>query len=195
VKVDNTFYPVGSWEQAADSTVKEIYDLAFSDGLTDINVMVKMMRHKLDDMINMTGGLKDTTSPVVEYAARQMWAFLARHALIILSKTGNRPDPELLVELFVSKQRDYGSENIAKFGTAGLLIRIHDKIARLENIMDRSSGNFNTAVQVNAVAGETIIDTLHDVVGYATIALMWLKIDVNGNRAFMYPLAESNGTS
>jgi len=195
VKVDNTFYPVGSWEQAADSTVKEIYDLAFSDGLTDINVMVNMMRHKLDDMINMTGGLKDTTSPVVEYAARQMWAFLARHALIILSKTGNRPDPELLVELFVSKQRDYGSENIAKFGTAGLLIRIHDKIARLENIMDRSSGNFNTAVQVNAVAGETIIDTLHDVVGYATIALMWLKIDVNGNRAFMYPLAESNGTS
>jgi len=195
VKVDNTFYPVGSWEQAADSTVKEIYDLAFSDGLTDINVMVKMMRHKLDDMINMTGGLKDTTSPVVEYAARQMWAFLARHALIILSKTGNRPDPELLVELFISKQRDYGSENIAKFGTAGLLIRIHDKIARLENIMDRSSGNFNTAVQVNAVAGETIIDTLHDVVGYATIALMWLKIDVNGNRAFMYPLAESNGTS
>ena len=195
MKVDNTFYPVGSWEQAADSTVKEIYDLAFSDGLTDINVMVKMMRHKLDDMINMTGGLKDTTSPVVEYAARQMWAFLARHALIILSKTGNRPDPELLVELFVSKQRDYGSENIAKFGTAGLLIRIHDKIARLENIMDRSSGNFNTAVQVNAVAGETIIDTLHDVVGYATIALMWLKIDVNGNRAFMYPLAESNGTS
>ena len=195
MKVDNTFYPVGSWEQAADSTVKEIYDLAFSDGLTDINVMVKMMRHKLDDMINMTGGLKDTTSPVVEYAARQMWAFLARHALIILSKTGNRPDPELLVELFISKQRDYGSENIAKFGTAGLLIRIHDKIARLENIMDRSSGNFNTAVQVNAVAGETIIDTLHDVVGYATIALMWLKIDVNGNRAFMYPLAESNGTS
>ena len=195
MKVDNTFYPVGSWERAADSTVKEIYDLAFSDGLTDINVMVKMMRHKLDDMINMTGGLKDTTSPVVEYAARQMWAFLARHALIILSKTGNRPDPELLVELFVSKQRDYGSENIAKFGTAGLLIRIHDKIARLENIMDRSSGNFNTAVQVNAVAGETIIDTLHDVVGYATIALMWLKIDVNGNRAFMYPLAESNGTS
>jgi len=195
VKVDNTFYPVGSWEQAADSTVKEIYDLAFSDGLTDINVMVKMMRHKLDDMINMTGGLKDTTSPVVEYAARQMWAFLARHALIILSKTGNRPDPELLVELFISKQRDYGSENIAKFGTAGLLIRIHDKIARLENIMDRSSGNFNTAVQVNAVAGETIIDTLHDVVGYATIALMWLKIDVNGNRAFMYPLAESDGTS
>jgi hypothetical protein len=195
VKVDNTFYPVGSWEQAADSTVKEIYDLAFSDGLTDINVMIKMMRHKLDDMINMTGGLKDTTSPVVEYAARQMWAFLARHALIILSKTGNRPDPELLVELFISKQRDYGSENIAKFGTAGLLIRIHDKIARLENIMDRSSGNFNTAVQVNAVAGETIIDTLHDVVGYATIALMWLKIDVNGDRAFMYPLAESNGTS
>ena len=189
MKVDNTFYPVGSWEQAADSTVKDIYDLAFSDGLTDINVMVKMMRHKLDDMIDMTGGLKDTTSPIVEYAARQMWAFLARHALIILSKTGNKPDPELLVELFISKQRDYGSENIAKFGTAGLLIRIHDKIARLENIMERSEGDFNTAVGVNAVPGETIVDTLYDVVGYATIATMWLKIDTEGNRAFLRPLS------
>jgi len=190
VKVDNAFYPVGSWEQAADSTVKEIYDLAFSDGLTDINVMVKMMRHKLDDMIDMTGGLKDTTSPIVEYAARQMWAFLARHALIILSKTKNKPDPELLVELFISKQRDYGSENIAKFGTAGLLIRIHDKIARLENIMERSEGDFNTAVGVNAVPGETIVDTLYDVVGYATIATMWLKIDTEGNRAFLRPLSD-----
>jgi len=189
VKVDNAFYPVGSWEQAADSTVKEIYDLAFSDGLTDINVMVKMMRHKLDDMIDMTGGLRDTTSPIVEYAARQMWTFLARHALIILSKTGNKPDPELLVELFISKQRDYGSENIAKFGTAGLLIRIHDKIARLENIMERSEGDFNTAVGVNAVPGETIVDTLYDVVGYATIATMWLKIDTEGNRAFLRPLS------
>ena len=190
MKVDNAFYPVGSWEQAADSTVKEIYDLAFSDGLTDINVMVKMMRHKLDDMIDMTGGLKDTTSPIVEYAARQMWAFLARHALIILSKTGNKPDPELLVELFISKQRDYGSENIAKFGTAGLLIRIHDKIARLENIMERSEGDFNTAVGVNAVPGETIVDTLYDVVGYATIAIMWLKKDTEGNRAFLRPLSD-----
>ena len=190
MKVDNAFYPVGSWEQAADSTVKEIYDLAFSDGLTDINVMVKMMRHKLDDMIDMTGGLKDTTSPIVEYAARQMWAFLARHALIILSKTKNKPDPELLVELFISKQRDYGSENIAKFGTAGLLIRIHDKIARLENIMERSEGDFNTAVGVNAVPGETIVDTLYDVVGYATIATMWLKIDTEGNRAFLRPLSD-----
>lgn len=190
MKVDNAFYPVGSWEQAADSTVKEIYDLAFSDGLTDINVMVKMMRHKLDDMIDMTGGLKDTTSPIVEYAARQMWAFLARHALTILSKTGNKPDPELLVELFISKQRDYGSENIAKFGTAGLLIRIHDKIARLENIMERSEGDFNTAVGVNAVPGETIVDTLYDVVGYATIATMWLKIDTEGNRAFLRPLSD-----
>lgn len=190
MKTSNTFYPVGSWEQAADSVVREIYDTAFSDGLSDLPLMVKMMRHKLEETIVSTKNLQDTTSPSAEYYTNSMWLFLSRHALNILSTTGNKPDPEALIDLFISKQRDYGSENISKFGTAGLLIRIHDKIARLENIMERSGNNFNTAVNVNSVPGETIIDTLYDVVGYSTIGVMWLKKDTEGNRAFLRPLSE-----
>jgi hypothetical protein len=189
VKTDNSYYPVGCWEQAADSIVKEIYDLAFSDGMSDLSIMVKMMRHKLEETIAATSNLQDTTSPLAEYATGAMWSFLSRHALNILASTGYKPDPDVLVDLFISKQRDYGSENISKFGTAGLLIRIHDKIARLENIMERSQNDFNTAVGVNAVAGETIVDTLYDVVGYSTIGLMWLKKDTEGNRAFLRPLS------
>ena len=190
MKTDNSYYPVGCWEQAADSIVKEIYDLAFSDGMSDLSVMVKMMRHKLDETIVTTNNLQDTTSPLAEYATRAMWSFLSRHALNILASTGYKPNPDVLVDLFISKQRDYGSENISKFGTAGLLIRIHDKIARLENIMERSQNDFNTAVGVNAVQGETIVDTLYDVIGYSTIGLMWLKKDTGGNRAFLRPLSD-----
>ena len=190
MKVTDTFYPVGCWEQAADSIVKEIYDLSFSDGMSDLSVMVKMMRHKLDETIVATKNLQDTASPLAEYATSSMWSFLSRHALNILATTGYKPDPDVLVDLFISKQRDYGSENISKFGTAGLLIRIHDKIARLENIMERSQNDFNTAVGVNAVQGETIVDTLYDVVGYSTIGLMWLKKDTEGNRAFLRPLSD-----
>jgi len=189
VKTDNSYYPVGCWEQAADSIVKEIYDLAFSEGMSDLSIMVKMMRHKLEETIAATKNLQDTTSPLAEYATGAMWSFLSRHALNILASTGYKPDPDVLVDLFISKQRDYGSENISKFGTAGLLIRIHDKIARLENIMERSQNDFNTAVGVNAVQGETIVDTLYDVVGYSTIGLMWLKKDTEGNRAFLRPLS------
>jgi hypothetical protein len=157
--------------------------------MSDLSVMVKMMRHKLEETIAATSNLQDTTSPLAEYATSAMWSFLSRHALNILASTGYKPDPDVLVDLFISKQRDYGSENISKFGTAGLLIRIHDKIARLENIMERSQNDFNTAVGVNAVAGETIVDTLYDVVGYSTIGLMWLKKDTEGNRAFLRPLS------
>lgn len=189
MKTDNSYYPVGCWEQAADSIVKEIYDLAFSEGMSDLSIMVKMMRHKLEETIAATKNLQDTTSPLAEYATGAMWSFLSRHALNILASTGYKPDPDVLVDLFISKQRDYGSENISKFGTAGLLIRIHDKIARLENIMERSQNDFNTAVGVNAVQGETIVDTLYDVVGYSTIGLMWLKKDTEGNRAFLRPLS------
>ena len=88
MKTTDTFYPVGCWEQAADSIVKEIYDLAFSDGMSDLSIMVKMMRHKLEETIAATKNLQDTTSPLAEYATGAMWSFLSRHALNILASTG-----------------------------------------------------------------------------------------------------------
>lgn len=195
MKTDNTFYPVGSWEQAAHSIVQEIYDLTYSNGTTDIGTLIKMMRHKVDETIGATKNLTNTTSPTATYSVQQMWYFLARHALTILTNTGHRPHIDTLTQLYITKQQDYGSENIAKFGTAGLLIRIHDKTARLENIIQRSNNNFNTAIKINAVQDETIIDTLYDVIGYSTIGLMWLKTDTDGNNAFLRPLSNKNAVA
>lgn len=63
----------------------------------------------------------------------------------------------------VRKQRDYGPENIRRFGRKGLMIRLHDKVARLENLDGGGRGPEN----------ESVIDTFLDIVGYCAIGIMW----------------------
>lgn len=70
---------------------------------------------------------------------------------------------EHLASTLVRKQRDYGHNNIAKYGRQGLIIRVHDKIARLENLTQKQS----------AAANEPIEDTLLDIAGYSAIGMMW----------------------
>lgn len=64
--------------------------------------------------------------------------------------------------LLVSKQHDYGHKNILMFGHTGVGIRICDKIARLQTLLRNESDPRN----------ESLLDTWHDLVGYATLAKM-----------------------
>ena len=70
---------------------------------------------------------------------------------------------EMITATLVRKQHDYGHENIARFGRQGLLVRVHDKIARLKNLSrpDRDAKN------------EAIEDTYMDIIGYCAIGMMW----------------------
>lgn len=77
--------------------------------------------------------------------------------------------------LLIKKQHDYGHENIRRFGRDGLLVRVHDKVARLENL---------TAKNVEP-ENETIIDTFADIIGYSAIGMMV------ANDTFMLPLDET----
>jgi len=56
---------------------------------------------------------------------------------------------------------DYGYENIARFGLDGILVRMHDKIARLENLVGKKGPR-----------NESVADTLADLIGYSMIG--WL---------------------
>ena len=71
-------------------------------------------------------------------------------------------DIESMQDTLVSKQHDYGHDNINAFGIIGVAVRLSDKIARYKNLSGKP----------NMVAGETLVDTLVDMVGYATIARM-----------------------
>jgi len=71
--------------------------------------------------------------------------------------------------LGVSKNNDYGSENILKFGIIGIVVRLGDKIARYKNL------STNKAEQ--KVKDESLKDTLMDIINYATYGEM-LSSDV-----------------
>ncbi len=83
----------------------------------------------------------------------------------------------LLLEIqgiLVRKQHDYGHENIARFGRFGILVRCHDKVARMQNLL---TGN-------RTPQNEPLVDTFADLLGYSAIGMMWEK------GWFMLPLAE-----
>ena len=71
---------------------------------------------------------------------------------------------ESIAQTLAEKQHDYGHHNIARFGRQGLLVRIHDKIARLRNLSIRKSGE---------AKNEPIADTYMDIIGYCAIGMMW----------------------
>ncbi len=70
-----------------------------------------------------------------------------------------------MAELLASKQHDYGHRNITAFGLVGVAVRMSDKIARLENLVQRDDDAVN----------EPLTDTYKDIVGYAVIAGMLLN--------------------
>lgn len=67
------------------------------------------------------------------------------------------------VAALAAKHHDYGPNNIARFGRTGLIVRAHDKVARIENLTRRGGDGKNEAIE----------DTYFDCLGYAAIAFMW----------------------
>ena len=70
------------------------------------------------------------------------------------------------ISLFDKKQHDYGPENIAKFGTNGILVRSSDKIERLINL-------YKKELQTQPV-NESIEDSWQDLSVYGTIARIFM---------------------
>ena len=178
-----------TWEQAAKIAVAEIYDMAIPSGTVGVESLIRFMRHRFDMTLSSIENFNYVPPQSLVVEGQVLWSFIGRHALNILTITGWRPDKDEMVATLIRKQKDYGPENIARFGNIGLLIRMHDKIARLENIYAKCESDFNTAIQINAVSDETIIDTLIDIMGYSAIALMWSTIDEEGNRPFLYEMS------
>ena len=73
-----------------------------------------------------------------------------------------------LMSVLLAKHRDYGPRNIADApGGAlnGLRVRIHDKVARINNLIDKN----------NTPKYESIEDSFKDLANYAIIALLVLR--------------------
>ncbi len=103
---------------------------------------------------------------------KNLWAALGAEAFLLARKQNENFSIDYVQKVLVRKQTDYGPENIRRFGRRGLIVRMHDKIARLENLMANGTKPNN----------ESIADNILDVIGYAAIGIMW----EDGN--FLLPL-------
>ena len=73
------------------------------------------------------------------------------------------------LNLFKKKNKDYG-DAFATYGTVGVLVRMGDKIHRLQNI---------TKNGINLVDDEKLRDTLIDLHNYAAMGIMLIDEDEN----------------
>ena len=69
-------------------------------------------------------------------------------------------------ELFKKKNNDYG-DGFKNYGTIGVLVRMADKINRLQNITNKS---------ITLVDNESLRDTLIDLHNYSAMAILCLEL-------------------
>ena len=150
-----------TWESSAAYYTAEIWNDVQTD-LVDPNVRFDIREH-LDSMIDQYFGTSADPSA-------QEWITLARMSITASGVLEESSTWETLCR----KQRDYGPNNIARFGSSGILLRLHDKVARLENLLDHDKDAQYESVQ----------DTYLDIVGYSVIGLMLL------DGSFFYPMTD-----
>lgn len=152
-----------TWNEAAEAAVSNIFSLVRTGPTTSL----ESLRRNLDDFIS---SLFD--KPAGRSKATVKFANLGADAIELARAGGYFLTEKTTTTTLIRKQRDYGPENIARFGRQGLLVRLHDKVARLENLTARGLNPEN----------ESIYDNFLDVVGYCAIGVMWESGD------FLLPL-------
>lgn len=159
-----------------------------SAAATVVNLMFNIYMYEYADNKSGLARIRDTYSaifanfyqkPGIVAGAELSFINLGAIALAAASKEFNDfYDEDAAVAVLCKKQADYGPENISKFGRDGILVRMHDKIARLENLTKSGHSPNN----------ESIKDNYLDVLGYAAVGALWESGD------FLLPLTvvESN---
>jgi len=147
-----------TWNDYAEMYVDKVWE--FSENLPN-HSPTSSIRSTIDEMIDRFFMGSD------QLDSANYWLRLGA-----LSVKSHKMDKEFVAKTLCEKQNDYGPENIARFMHKGIILRLHDKVARLENLI-------NNGIEAK---NEAIDDTYMDIVGYAVIGLMLL------DNSFFYPL-------
>lgn len=149
----------GPWGSAAASIISMIYSIFMFEYEDDKKAGLAKIRQNYDIVFHNFFQKPDAVA-----GAELSFTNLGAIALAAAAKKFNDfYTEEEILEVVCRKQADYGSENIAKFGRDGILVRLHDKLARLENL-EKSGTNPNN---------ESIKDNYLDVIGYCVVAALW----------------------
>lgn len=147
------------WDNAARAAVEYI------DGRDHPSRMgtIAKLRAIEDLLINDFFAAEESDVQEERDRVKNLWAAMGAEAFLFAKKQNIELSVDSVSKILVRKQRDYGPENIKRFGRRGLIVRMHDKVARLENLTEKN------AVPNN----ESIADNVLDVIGYAAIGIMW----------------------
>ena len=130
----------------------------------DADALLNHVRAEYDDFAtNWYGYVPEVNEGDTAAEACTLWyQAMAILVLDLVRFYGHSPTPtaQSVYPLLRSKMDDYGYDNIQRFGRDGLLVRLHDKIARLENL---------TGAHPNH---ESVDDTLRDLIGYCLIGCL-----------------------
>lgn len=144
---------------------------------------------------NLSNQVKSNNNIELVFEKENIYFSISACAINILQQISDEITYAFLLEdmhrLLVKKQRDYGPLNIMEFSNIGLIVRMFDKVARLKNLMQKSS-NIKNSIFVNAVDDESIVDTLMDLIGYSTIGLMLNDEDPIYHCKFLYPMKKES---
>ena len=156
---ENIATPRTTWNAAAKGAVELVSEQGPVPSLviSEIRMMFKHVEDLVVDNSYLTA-LDESSDELI-----MAWARTGYTAYSYARSSGHGFTWDELIDTLVRKQRDYGHDNIARFGAFGLAVRCHDKIARLENLVTRGLEPGN----------ESIKDNLLDVAGYCAIGIMW----------------------
>jgi hypothetical protein len=168
---------VSAWSQAALIHCWNFEDLSSELQTTDVVQSAQNILEcisALSSNIFGPNGIQEYNDKVHSYNEENHFSFIAKYCFSSLKKINPAITSMDICNLLVSKQKDYGKNNIEKFGIVGILIRLSDKVERLLNIMKKSS-NLDVAVQ-----DEPVYQTLADIIGYCVIAKMFVtEVSIN----------------
>lgn len=143
-----------TWNDAALNSLRAIESLILKSHETSAS----LIRRELDGFIESLYDRKNGHERAIAF-----FSCIGADAFSVSRNRGISLTVADVHRVLVRKQRDYGPENIRRFGRQGLMIRLHDKVARLENL---DGGG-------RAPENESVVDTFLDIIGYCTIGIMW----------------------
>lgn len=90
-------------------------------------------------------------------------------ALVMMGENFNRDN---FAQLLVTKAAAYGPKPIFRWGEIGVVIRLDSKVDRLDNLINQSPDRQS---ELTTQLNESILDTMHDILGYAICGYRYLK--------------------
>lgn len=146
-----------TWDEAAALALEIIEDLAFHQIRWNPSSVEKNLA-TIDTQLDVALNSHEQQQPRRSERALEIVAATAYNTLLNQHQS-TQTVFDTCLQLLVDRHHKYGAGNINRAKHVGLIIRMGDKHARLQN----NAGDFED---------ETMIDAWYDLVGYGTISVM-----------------------